>query len=144
MYCPICKSEYQPGITRCPDDDAELVARLNPETSHDDSEARFVPLHNLGSPVEAEMVNDIFQQNDIRSVVQSGSLDAFSPLLSSVEPGATVLVDERDYDRALELYEAFFGEDTSPLTGATSEEDEEATRKRERVGSGQWAVSSEQ
>jgi hypothetical protein len=124
MFCPICKSEYQPGIRRCPDDDAELVAQQRPEPG-DDSKARFVPLHNLGSPVEAEMVNDIFRQNDIRSVVQSGSADALSPLLSTVEPGATVLVDERDYDRALELYEAFFGEDTSPLTGTTTEEDEE-------------------
>jgi Putative prokaryotic signal transducing protein len=124
MYCPICRSEYQPGITRCPVDEVELVEQLVPE-SGDDSKARFVPLHNLASPVEAEMVNDIFQQNGIRSVIQSGSADALSPLLSSVEPGAAVLVDERDYDRALELYQAFFGEDTSPLTGGGGEEDEE-------------------
>jgi hypothetical protein len=124
MYCPICRSEYQPGLTRCPVDEVELVEQLEAE-SGDYSKARFVPLHNLGSPVEAEMVNDIFQQNGIRSVVQSGSADALSPLLSTVEPGATVLVDERDYDRALELYQAFFGEDTSPLTGTTIEEDEE-------------------
>ena len=125
MYCPICESEYQPGITRCPDDNAELVERLNPETSHDTSEARFLPLHNLGSPAEAEMVNDIFVQNGIRSVVQSGGADAFSPLFSATAPGAKVLVDERDYDRALELYKAFFGDDTTPLTGTTIEEDEE-------------------
>jgi len=43
-----------------------------------------------------------------------------------VEPGATVLVDERDYDRALELYQAFFGEDTTPLTGGSGDEDEES------------------
>jgi hypothetical protein len=125
MFCPICESEYQPGITRCPDDNAELVERLNPETSHDTSEARFVPLHNLGSPAEAEMVNDIFLQNGIRSVVQSGGADAFSPLFSATAPGAKVLVDERDYDRALELYKAFFGDDTTPLTGTTIEEDED-------------------
>jgi len=125
MFCPICESEYQPGITRCPDDNAELVERLNPETSHDTSEARFLPLHNLGSPAEAEMVNDIFVQNGIRSVVQSGGADAFSPLFSATAPGAKVLVDERDYDRALELYKAFFGDDTTPLTGTTIEEDEE-------------------
>lgn len=125
MFCPVCNSEYQTGITRCPEHEADLVEQRTPERG-DDSHARFVPLHNLGSPVEAEMVNDIFQQNGIRSVVQSGSADALSPLLSAVEPGATVLVDERDYDRALELYEAFFGEDTSPLTGTNSEEEETA------------------
>jgi len=36
-----------------------------------------------------------------------------------------VLVDERDLDRARELYASFFGEDTSQLTGPDSEDDEE-------------------
>jgi hypothetical protein len=125
MFCPVCESEYEPGITQCPDDDAELVERLNTEDgAQDNSEARFVALHNVGSPAEAEMVNDILTQNGIRSVVQSGGSDAFSPLLSATSPGAVVLVDERDYDRALELYNSFFGQDTSPLTGTTIDEDE--------------------
>ena len=71
------------------------------------------------------MVNDILLQNGIRSLVQSGGADAFSPLLSATAPGALILVDERDYDRALELYRAFFGSDTTPLTGTTIEEDRE-------------------
>jgi hypothetical protein len=126
MFCPVCESEYEPGITQCPDDDAELVEHLSAEDgAQDNSEARFVALHNVGSPAEAEMVNDILTQNGIRSAVQSGGSDAFSPLLSTTSPGAVVLVDERDYDRALELYNAFFGQDTSPLTGTTIEEDEE-------------------
>ena len=133
MFCPVCESEYEAGVTICPDDNTALVDRLNPETTHDDSEARFVILHHVGSPAEAEMVNDILRQNDIRSAVQSGNLDALSPLLSSVAPGAAVLVDERDYDRALEIYQAFFGEDTTPLTGSTGEEegDEEESTKEE-------------
>lgn len=125
MYCPICEAEYEPGITRCADDGAELVERLTPEGgATDDSEARFVMLHTMSSPAEAEMVNDILRQNGIRSVIQSGGADAFSPLLSQVSPGG-VLVDERDLDRAQEIYASFFGEDTSPLTGPASEEDEE-------------------
>lgn len=135
MFCPVCESEYEPGITECPDDGAELVERLTTEnTAQDHSEARFVPLHNVGSPAEAEMVNDILTQNGIRSVVQSGGLDAFSPLLSTTAPGAVVLVDERDYDRAMELYNAFFGSDTTPLTGTTAEEDEEIEAEAEEEG----------
>ena len=124
MFCPTCEAEYQPGITHCADDGAELVDRLNVAAgAHDDSEARFVPLHTLSSPAEAEMVNDILRQNGIRSVVQSGASDQFSPLFSVMSPGAVVLVDERDLDRARELYESFFGDDTSPLTGPASEDD---------------------
>lgn len=124
MFCPTCEAEYEPGITRCADDGAELVDRLSVAAgAHDDSEARFVALHTLSSPAEAEMVNDILRQNGIRSVIQSGASDQFSPLFSVMAPGAVVLVDERDLDRARELYESFFGEDTSPLTGSALEED---------------------
>ena len=128
MFCPVCESEYQPGINTGPDDGAALVEKLTPEnTARDHSEARFVPLHNIGSPAEAEMVNDILTQNGVRSAVQSGGMDAFSPLLSTTSPGAVVLVDERDFERAQELYNSFFGSDTTPLTGMT---DEEATAAR--------------
>lgn len=127
MFCPVCEAEYEPGITRCPDDESALVEKLTPEnTFHDGSEASFVPLHKMGSPAEAEMVNDILTQNGIRSMVKSGGNDAFSPLLSATSEGAVILVDERDADRAREIYRAFFGGDTTPLTGGGSfEEDDE-------------------
>ena len=126
MFCPVCESEYGPGITHCADDDTPLVERLTPEnTLRDNSEARFVPLHKLGSPAEAEMVNDILQQNNIRSVVKSGGHDALSPLLSATSEGAEIFVDERDFDRAMEVYQAFFGADTTPLTGGPVDDEEE-------------------
>jgi putative signal transducing protein len=126
MFCPVCEAEYEPGITECPDDNTPLVEKLTPENMlHDSSEARFVPLHNLGSPAEAEMVNDILTQNGIRSVVKSGGSDTLSPLLSATSEGAVILVDERDADRALEVYSAFFGADTTPLTGGPVEDEEE-------------------
>ena len=81
------------------------------------SDARFVPLHTFGSPAEAEMVNDILRQNGLRSAVQSGGDDAFSALLSVTSLGAAVLIDERDLERAREIYDAFFGGDVTPLTG---------------------------
>jgi hypothetical protein len=71
------------------------------------------------------MVNDILTQNGIRSIVKSGGADALSPLLSATAEGAVVLVDERDADRALEIYNAFFGSDTTPLTGGTLDEEGE-------------------
>jgi hypothetical protein len=126
MFCPTFESEYEPGITTCPDDETPLVERLTAEnTMHDNSEARFVSFIKLGSPAEGEMVNDIFSQNDIRSVVKSGGADAFSPLLSATAEGAEIFVDERDVDRATELYNAFFGDDATPLTGGPVDEDEE-------------------
>jgi len=116
MICPVCEAEYEPGITQCPDDNAQLVDKIT--DPHDSSEAGFVSLHNFGSPAEAEMVNDILRQNGVRSVVKSGGADAFSPLLSATWEGALIMVDERDVDRAREVYQSFFGADTTPLTGS--------------------------
>jgi hypothetical protein len=128
MICPVCEAEYKPGITQCPDDNAQLVDKIT--DPHDMSEASFVSLHNFGSPAEAEMVNDILTQNGVRSVVKSGGADAFSPLLSATWEGAMIMVDERDVDRAREVYQSFFGADTTPLTGSRlgddlEEDDEE-------------------
>jgi hypothetical protein len=132
MFCPVCEAEYEPGITQCPDDETALVERLTPEnTLRDNSEASFVQLHKLGSPAEAEMVNDILMQNGIRSVVKAGGSDALSPLLSATSEGAVILVDERDADRAAEIYQAFFGGDTTPLTGGSVEEDYEEDEEEE-------------
>ena len=126
MFCPVCESEYEAGITECPDDNSQLVEKLTPEnTVHDGSEASFRVLHSFNSPPEAEMVQDLLSQNGVRSVVRSSGLDALSPLLSGSALGAAVLVDERDYDRAQELYTAYFGNDPTPLTGADSDEDDE-------------------
>ena len=125
MFCPVCESEYEAGVTRCPDDDVDLVVRLDAATATDDSEARFVRLHHFGAPAEAEMISDLLRQNGIRSAVQSGGSDALSPLLASTATGSLVLVDERDLDRAQEIYTAYFGEDVTPLTGGGDEEDDE-------------------
>ena len=66
-----------------PDDNTALVDRLTSETPSRHSEARFVPLHKLGSPAEAEMVNDILnaKRNSLGS--QVGRCRAFSPLFSA-------------------------------------------------------------
>jgi hypothetical protein len=45
--------------------------------------------------------------------------------LSATSEGAIVFVDERDADRAAEVYNAFFGGDTTPLTGGTLEDEAE-------------------
>lgn len=132
MFCTVCESEYEPGITHCPDDNTPLVEKLTPEnTLHDTSEARFVELQKLGSPAEAEMVNDILTKNGIRSVVKSGGADMLSPLLSSTFEGATIFVDERDYDRAFDVYNAFFQGDTTPLTGGGLEDEDELLGEKE-------------
>src|SRR5205823_10445117 len=85
MFCPICESEYNPGIKHCPDDGAELVEQLTTETAvHDNSDARFVTLHTLSSPAEGEMVSDILRQNGVRAVVQGARSEEHTSELQSL------------------------------------------------------------
>ena len=77
------------------------------------------------------MVSDILRQNEVRAVVQAGANDAFSPVFSAVSPGVAVLVDERDLDRAQEIYSSFFGDDTSPLTGPAEDSEDESEDESE-------------
>src|SRR3712207_9546160 len=124
MFCPVCQAEYEPGIETCADDGAQLVERLTPEmTLHDDSEARFVPLHNVGSPAEAEMVADILTQNGVRAGVQSGPKEALSPLLSGAAPRGMVIEGGCRLDPAQDNNACFFCGDSTPRTGTNEEGD---------------------
>ena len=78
MFCPVCEAEYEAGITHCSEDNSPLVEKLSPENAlHDSSEAQFVLLHRMGSPAEAEMVNELLSKNGVRTVVKAGGADAF-------------------------------------------------------------------
>ncbi|HEY7912268.1 MAG TPA: DUF2007 domain-containing protein [Blastocatellia bacterium] len=116
-FCPNCEAEYREGITVCPDCDMELVAELTPENKvHDTSEGEPVPFQSFKTGAEAEMVREMLDQNGIRSFVQGGE---FAVIPGSFSQEVVLMVDERDIERAVEIYNAYF--DSEPP--APSEED---------------------
>ena len=112
-FCPDCEAEYRAEITVCPDCDVELVSELTPETKvHDTSEGEPVPLQSFKSSAEAEMVSELLERNGIRSFVEGGE---FAIIPGSFSQEVVVMVDERDLERAIEIYEAYFNaESNSP------------------------------
>ncbi|HWP44065.1 MAG TPA: DUF2007 domain-containing protein [Blastocatellia bacterium] len=109
-FCPNCEAEYREGITVCPDCNIELVEELTPETRiHDTSGGEPVPLQSFKTGAEAEMVSQLLEQNGIRSFVQGGD---FAVIPGSFSQEVVVMVDERDLDRAIEIYNAYFDTDT--------------------------------
>ena len=119
-FCPNCEAEYKTGITVCPDCDIDLVANLTPENKvHDTSDGEPVQLQSFKTGAEAEMVRELLERNGIRSFVQGGD---FAIIPSSFSQEVVVMVDERDLDQAVEIYNAYFDADsTAPSTEDQSE-----------------------
>lgn len=112
-FCPDCEAEYRAGITECPDCDVALVDKLTPDNSiHDKSDHKFVLLRSFRNGAETGVVFELLDENGIRAFVRDGEMGIFGTSFI----GGAVMVDERDLDRARELYEAYFQSESAPPT----------------------------
>jgi hypothetical protein len=109
-FCPECRSEYSTGISRCPSCAKPLVDSI-PDELVDASEMRLALVARFGNASEADLVSELLETNGIETVVR-GEID---PLALGLGPDPTALfVLEDDFDRAEELYQAFFAGKTQP------------------------------
>ncbi len=71
-FCPDCKTEYKAGITACPDCGSPLVDLLprDEEGKHYDN---WVQIARLSSHEMAEMVAEVWEDNEIPHIIQSGT-----------------------------------------------------------------------
>ncbi|MFY9571528.1 MAG: DUF2007 domain-containing protein [Blastocatellia bacterium] len=97
------------------------MAELTPETKlHDTSDADLVRFQSFSNSAQAEMVRETLEQNGVRAFVEGGD---FALIPSSFSREVVVMVDERDLDQAIAIYEAYFNaESTAPA-------DEDQTEK---------------
>ena len=84
-------------------------------------EINFVTLAHFAKSIEAEMARELLANNGVDAVLQGAFFGGLEPLLT---PGGfseiQLLVPEDDFERARQLYEAFFESDRQALN-----EDEE-------------------
>jgi hypothetical protein len=84
-------------------------------------EINFVTLAHFAKSIEAEMARELLANNGVDAVVQGGYFGGLEPLLT---PGGfseiQLLVPEDEFERARQLYEAFFQNERQAL-----DEDEE-------------------
>ena len=84
-------------------------------------EINFVTLAHFAKSIEAEMARELLANNGVDAVLQGAYFGGLEPLLT---PGGfseiQLLVPEDEFERARQLYEAFFESDRQALN-----EDEE-------------------
>jgi hypothetical protein len=75
-FCPKCKYEYNPEVSKCPDCGEWLVSTLPAEEKDTPLEEQYkdwVQLARLTSYDQAEMIVEAWRSKDIPGVVLSGS-----------------------------------------------------------------------
>jgi hypothetical protein len=108
-FCPNCEAEYKSGIEVCPDCNLTLVDALTDENrTHDRSPGEPVPLQSFKTGAEAEMVRELLGKNGIRAFVEGSE---FAVIPGSFSQEVVVMVDERDLEQAIDIYNAYFDSD---------------------------------
>jgi hypothetical protein len=112
-FCPECKAEYRENVTRCSDCDVELVASLPDVEEQEEEEAglELVELAEFPNPSEADMIRELLVGNEIRSVLR-GETDPIGA--TSWASPVTLLVEQRDEERARQIYEDFYAGEGVP------------------------------
>jgi len=119
-FCPSCRCEYRMGFTCCNDCSIELVDSLPEETrespdigeSPEMDELELVELSSFPDPMEAQMIQELLENNGIESILQSDFSAGAGPYTAS--PNA-LLVRKTDFLRAREIYEQYFERDQAEL-----------------------------
>ncbi|HEY2666463.1 MAG TPA: DUF2007 domain-containing protein [Actinomycetota bacterium] len=114
MFCPVCEAEFVEGVTRCPDDEVDLVEEVRPEhPAHSrhrpPTDRDVVVVHKLlgqpqlGEP-RAEFIRTALEENHIEVWV-SGEYSTPGPYGRALGYPAVVeiLVSPEDASRAREI-----------------------------------------
>jgi len=91
------------------------------EMEDSEREIKFVTLAHFAKSIDAEMARELLANNGVNAVLQGAYFGGLQPLLT---PGGfseiQLLVPEDEFERARQLYEAFFQSERQAL-----DEDEE-------------------
>lgn len=109
MFCPECESEYKEGITVCPDCRTTLLPEL--PSAEPPEEIRWVPLTELSSQVEAEMIKETLESEGIPSYLKADFLTTTYGIRGVSLPGsrATLYVPEDRKDQADSILQRLTG-----------------------------------
>jgi hypothetical protein len=119
LSCPKCRTQYSNETSRCEVCDVPLVDFLPQEPVIEDEDSLdLVELASFTNVSEAEMVQELLEQNGIETIVQ-GEIDPIG--IASRAESTRLLVEKKDLAQAQELYNAYFAGDAIESTQSDQE-----------------------
>ena len=102
-YCPDCKYEYLPELTKCPDCETDLVDVLPTEDDFPNEE--WMPLRDLPGNIYAEMVKEVLDKAGIPSMIKSDVISSAYGAKSVSAPGASaqIFVPEKYHKKCQQI-----------------------------------------
>jgi len=70
MFCPRCKAEYEPHVTRCKECDVQLIESLPPEPPMEPVYQELVTVYTVPSPALMDMAQSILQSAEIKYFIK--------------------------------------------------------------------------
>ena len=130
-WCPKCRFEYIPQVTRCPECGSELVAELPEETAARQDHEVPEPIYGMGQEFEQVVIGTVLGEMHASLVIQAlqaegiPSRTQFGGIPDFAYPGRTpnlpigIFVNKRDEIRARMIFHTF------EQTEVSREEDDE-------------------
>jgi hypothetical protein len=121
LSCPNCQLQYPNQTIRCEPCNVPLVD-LPPQAAtpiYDDHDLDPVELAGFQNVSEAEMIQELLEQNNIKTVVQ-GEVDPIG--IASKAETTRLLVEKKGLAQAQEIYDAYFS--GNPAESALSDQEQ--------------------
>ncbi len=106
-FCPICGSEYEPGIERCSDCNILLVDHPPDEDQDVDPEAALVEVFEASGDKEALVIKGLLESDGIWCSLESDVPHSVFPLEVDGLGAVRIMVSEEDAQRAIELIASY-------------------------------------
>jgi hypothetical protein len=102
MFCPSCKSEYEPDVKECSECGVALVAVLT-ETFGADPNIKLVEVWRAQGEIDAQMARSILEASGVESMLQGESLRLTHGFTVDGLAEVRILVRGEDEARAREI-----------------------------------------
>ena len=106
-FCPMCGSEYEPGVERCSDCNSLLVDHAPEDNPDADPEATLVEVYEASGDKEALVIKGLLESDGIWCSLESDVPHSVFPLEVDGLGAVRIMVSEEDAERAADLISSY-------------------------------------